>query len=289
MSATTYGVVTPARNEAPNLRRLAACLAEQTLLPELWVIVDDGSSDTTASVAAELAAEWPWIDVVRLVSSGPTERGGPVVRAFEAGVERLDPLPDVVVKLDADLTLDPTYFERLVAAFADDARLGIASGICLEERDGAWRPLHGTRSHVWGAARAYRRGCLTDVRPLVERQGWDEIDALRAQVRGWRVGTIPELSFRHHRPEGERDGGSRRWADQGDTAHYMGYRFSYLLLRTLFNLRDDRAAIAMPWGFLRATLERRSTLDDPDVRALLRREQRVRALPVRLREALGRS
>jgi hypothetical protein len=69
----------------------------------------------------------------------------------------------------------------------------------------------------------------------------------------------------------------------------MGYRFSYLLLRTLFNLRHDRAAIAMPWGFLRATLERRPTLDDPDVRALLRREQRVRALPLRLREALGRS
>jgi len=289
MSATTYGVVTPARNEAPNLPRLAACLAEQTLLPAVWVIVDDGSSDATATVAAGIEAELPWIDVVRLVSSGPTERGGPVVRAFEAGVERLDRLPDVVVKLDADLTFDPTYFEQLLAAFAADPRLGIASGICLEERDGEWRPLHGTRSHVWGAARAYRRDCLAEVQPLVERQGWDEIDALRAQVRGWRVGTIPELFFRHHRPEGERDGGLRRWADQGDTAHYMGYRFSYLLLRTLFNLRDDPAAIAMPWGFLRATLERRPTLDDPDVRALLRREQRVRALPLRLREALGRS
>jgi poly-beta-1,6-N-acetyl-D-glucosamine synthase len=288
VTETSYALVTPARNEAENLARVAGCLATQTRLPVAWAIVDDGSTDDTATIARELASRLPWITVVEHRPTGAVERGGPVVRAFEAGRTALDSDASVVVKLDADLTFEPDYFERLVAAFDADAALGIASGVCHELRDGDWRPLHGTRAHVWGAARAYRRECLAAVRPLVERQGWDEIDALRAQVRGWRVGTIPDLAFRHHRPEGARDGGRRRWADQGDTAHFMGYRFSYLLLRTLFNLRDDRAAVAMPLGFARAVLQRRPTLEDDEVRAFLRREQRVRALPVRAREALGR-
>jgi glycosyltransferase involved in cell wall biosynthesis len=39
----SYVVVTPARDEAENLRRQAAWLAEQTHRPSEWVIVDNGS------------------------------------------------------------------------------------------------------------------------------------------------------------------------------------------------------------------------------------------------------
>ena len=41
-----YAAVTPARDEAPNLRRLAACLVAQSIPATAWVIVDDGSRPT---------------------------------------------------------------------------------------------------------------------------------------------------------------------------------------------------------------------------------------------------
>ena len=123
--ALTYAVVTPVRNEADSIGRLASALAAQRLLPETWTIVDTGSTDETGAIVAELAREHSWI---RLSSLGDLalERGGPIAKAFEAGVQELDEAPDVVVKLDADLSFDPDYFEQLLARFAEepDARDG---------------------------------------------------------------------------------------------------------------------------------------------------------------------
>ena len=64
-------------------------------------------------------------------------RGAPIVRAFEQGLAELSCAHDVVVKLDADVSFEPDYFERLTAAFEEDERLGMASGICLRARSGA--------------------------------------------------------------------------------------------------------------------------------------------------------
>ena len=53
----TYAIVTPARNEARNLPRLAACLVEQTVQPSAWVIVDNGSTDGTSELGQRLGLE----------------------------------------------------------------------------------------------------------------------------------------------------------------------------------------------------------------------------------------
>jgi glycosyltransferase involved in cell wall biosynthesis len=286
--ALSYAIVTPVWNEEERLPVLAACIEAQRLLPTSWILVDTGSSDSTPFLVAELASRQPWIRSIELVEARAA-RGGPVVRGFAAGIRALgSDLPDVVVKLDADLTFDESYFQELLDGFAREPRLGIASGLCYEQTDGEWRPVYGTRSHVWGASRAYRRACLEEVLPLEERQGWDEIDAIKAQLHGWRVGTLFGVPFRHHRAEGRRDGGRRRWLDQGDTAHYMGYRFSYLLVRALFKARRDPVALAMVEGYLRAVVRRAPVLPDRAARTHLRDTQRLRMLPVRVREALGK-
>lgn len=295
MSRLRYAVVTPARNEAPNLRRLAECLRAQTVEPAAWVIVDDGSSDETAALASELAGEHSWVEA--LLSPGALSHAGPLgagrrvgrdVIAFTAGISALREAPDVVVKVDADVSFEPDYFERLLHEFESDSRLGIASGTCYENEGGSWEARHVTRVHVRGASRAYRWACFLDVSPLEERLGWDGVDEIKANVRGWTTRTVPGLPFRHHRKVGERDGARLAWSAQGDTAHYMGYRFSYLVLRALHHARREPAALAMIAGYLRAGLRRSERCADADVRAYLRRYQSPRELRLRAREALGR-
>lgn len=284
----SYALVTAVRDEEDNLPRLAECIAEQSTRPSAWIIVDTGSSDATRRLAGEIAAELPFVRTLAIEDGALPMRGGPIVRAFVYGVQALECAPEVVVKLDADLSFASDYFERLLDAFAADPRLGLASGICTEFQDGAWRPLFGTRSHVWGASRAYRWGCLLEVLPLEERQGWDEIDSIKAQLRGWHARTLPDDPFRHHRTMGARELSSRsRWAAQGSTAHYMGYRLSYLLVRALWRARKDPAALAMVGGYAAAMARRDPRCPDSDVRAHLRAEQRARRLPLRLRESLG--
>jgi poly-beta-1,6-N-acetyl-D-glucosamine synthase len=282
-----YALITPARDEAENLRRLGESVLAQTVLPSEWVIVDNGSSDSTPDVAAKLAAGGFTIRYRRVPGESSARPGAPVVRAFHAGLDELASGPDVIVKLDADVSFEPDYFERLLDAFASDPRLGIAGGDCLEVEDGEWRVQVVTGGHVRGAARAYRRECLAEVLPLEEGMGWDGIDGLKATARGWKTEVVPGLAFRHHRPVGARDEKSR-WLAQGRGMWAMGYRPGYVLARTLFRARRDLAAFAMLLGYARAGFRGEPRLADPAARAELRRRQSVRALPLRAREAFGR-
>jgi poly-beta-1,6-N-acetyl-D-glucosamine synthase len=286
--ARTYSIVTPVRNEADALPRLADALRRQTQLPSRWVIVEGGSSDRTVEVAEAIAAGLDWVHVLVLSAAGRRERGAPIVRALHAGLDCLDPAPDIVVNVDADVTMDRDYFERLLAEFERDPSLGIASGSAWERQGGAWRQRFVTGGTVWGATRAYRWGCLQDVLPLEARHGWDGIDQLKARARGWTTRTVTDLPFRHHRPEGAQDGSTwAHWLANGDTSYFMGYRPWYLLARTLHRMRSDPAALALAVGYVSAAARRSARLDDAPARAVLRADQSFRNILKRRREALG--
>jgi glycosyltransferase involved in cell wall biosynthesis len=279
-----YAVVTPARDEAENLPRLAECLRAQTVRPAIWVIVDNGSSDGTQEFAEQLAHHERWVKVLTVPDAGPVLRGGRVVRAFQAGLQLVDDNAEVIVKLDADVSMASDYFARLLRSFADNPTLGIASGSGYEEDHGVWRQRHVTGGHVWGASRAYRRACLRDVLPLEERMGWDGIDELKASGAGWTTATL-DVPFRHHRKEGERDGRATvAWAALGGAAHYMGYRPWYLALRAIHHACREPAALAMIWGYGGAALRREGRCSDATVRKVLRERQSMSKLLLRVRE-----
>jgi poly-beta-1,6-N-acetyl-D-glucosamine synthase len=273
---------------------LASTVLAQTLRPAAWVIVNDGSTDRTGELASELAHRHPWITVVHSgrehgrVADG--RREGRALLSFQEGVETLGRPVTLVTKLDADVTLPPRYFEQIAAAFADDARLGIASGGRCELEGGRWRRRHLTGTAVEAACRTYRWTCWQDVQPLAPRMGWDGLDLAHAVVAGWRTLVVPDLEFRHHRPMGGRERGRlRARAAEGAAAHFMAYRPSYLLLRALWHARREPTALAMVWGFAAAVVRRCPQCDDPAARTHVRRQQSARRLGHRLREARGRT
>jgi biofilm PGA synthesis N-glycosyltransferase PgaC len=286
----TYAVITPARNEESNLPRLAEALRSQTSAPSRWLIVENGSTDGTRKTAHTIAAELPWAEVLVVQGTELPVRGAPIVRSLHEAIGQLVPPPHVVVNVDADISMDADYFERLLAEFAADPELGIGSGSAFELENGRWRQRHVTGGTVWGASRAYRWQCLQEVMPLEERFGWDGIDEAKARARGWNTTTFTDLPFKHHRAEGVRDSGRlRRWAEVGRSSWYLDYRVSYLLARTLHQAWSDPAAIAILWGFAGSALRRRPKLEDSEARRHVRAGQRLRNLPRRRREALGRS
>ena len=287
MNLPRVAVVTPARNEEADLPRLITAMVAQDLRPALWTIVDTGSTDATLELALDASKRHDWIDVVSLPGARQ-ERGAPIVRAIELAADALasDP-PELLVNVDADVSFRPDFLRSLSLAFDSDPSLGIASGTCYERRGGEWRERFVTGTSAWGATRGYRWQCLEMVRPLEPRFGWDGIDEVRARARGWSTCTLRDLPFRHHRAEGSRE---RRWSAysaQGSTAHFMGYRHSYLLLRSLHHARRHPSAVAMYLAYLLSAALRRPQLSDDDARSYLRDQQSLRHLGHRSREARG--
>ena len=57
--SVTHVAITPAKNEAENLPRLARSLADQTAPLSAWIVVDNGSTDDTVAVVEALARTTP--------------------------------------------------------------------------------------------------------------------------------------------------------------------------------------------------------------------------------------
>jgi glycosyltransferase involved in cell wall biosynthesis len=281
MSLPAYAIVTPARNERENLARLARSVVAQEHRPERWVIVDDGSDDGMDAVARSLEREHDWI--VALDSGQGSEelaegrRRGRDLLAFHAGL-RVLPAVDVFVKVDADTSFDDGYFAELLRRFAEQPDLGIAGGCCYELQDGRWERIKVADTHPRGASRAYRWALLEDVFALEPELGWDGVDEVMAELRGYRTAGFRDIGFRHHRKVGEREGRLRAGAALGRQAWYMGYRPSYLMLRALYRARENAASLAMVWGYAAAAASGASQCPHPTVTDRIRDGQRLRVV-----------
>src|SRR5438105_12520569 len=128
-----YVLVTPARNEEQFIEKTIQSVIHQTVLPAKWVIVNDGSTDATASVVARYLSRYDWIELLNLPTH--TNRSfAAKVHAFNAGFERLKNFDyEVIGNLDSDLSFDSDYFEVLLKRFEEDIRLGVAGTIFCEE------------------------------------------------------------------------------------------------------------------------------------------------------------
>jgi hypothetical protein len=284
-----YANVTPARNERFNLERLASSVVAQTQLPEAWIVVDDGSDDGTEVLAAELAREHGWI---HLLAPAPATDGaltegrfeGRDLIAFRRGAAALERPVDVVVKVDADTSFDPEYFEILISRFEADPTLGIAGGSCYEQdtADGPWERVKVAETHPRGASRAYRWECLQDSLSLEPKMGWDGLDEVQASMNGYTTKVLLDIGFCHHRPMGGRERGRLRAGSVlGRASWYMGYRPSFLMLRVLYRVRKEPQAVAMLWGYAAAAAKRTPRCPDPRLIAHLREQQRLRPVLAR--------
>ena len=282
MTALTYAIITPARNESDNLQRLAESILAQHHSPTSWVIVDDGSDDGMDTVAEDLARQHEWILVVG-TGEDPADlalgrRRGRDLTAFRRGLSSLPNPVDVFVKVDADTSFDSDYFAHLLDRFAEQPELGIAGGTCYEFIDGEWQRVKVSGSHPRGASRAYRWPLLEDVFALEPEMGWDGVDEVMAELRGYRTAGFTDFGFRHHRKVGEREGRLRAGSALGRQAWYMGYRPSYLLLRAFYRARENFASVAMVWGYAWSAASGAPQCPNPIVTRRVREGQRLRVV-----------
>jgi len=268
-----FYIVIPAHNEANFIGKTLQSLINQSLRPTKIVVVDDHSSDETASIVADLSKQYPWISLVSNTSSGAHLPGGKIINAFYKGYESLDSEYDVICKFDADLIFPKNYLETLVQHFSNNTKLGMIAGHCYIEQNGSWVLENLTsKNHIRGGLKAYKKACFSDIGGLKKSMGWDTIDELLALYQGWEFETDAALHVKHLKPTGANYNKSAKYL-QGTALYKMRYGFVLAFLSAL-KLAYKKRQITLLWdyilGYIKASYKNEPFLINEDQGAFVR-------------------
>lgn len=229
-----YYIIIPAHNEDQFLHDTLHSVVRQTVSPKKVVVVNDNSTDNTEHIIDRFTSEYSFVTKVNTKSSTAHMPGSKVINAFNKGLELLDEDYDFLVKLDADIILPDTYFERIAQIFSSDPKIGIAGGFIFEQdKNGEWKLNHPMdKSHVRGAFKAYRKSCFNTIGGLKTAMGWDTVDELLAQYNGYNIYTDTSLHAKHLRPLGNAYNKKAKLL-QGKAMYTMRYGFRITLIASL--------------------------------------------------------
>ena len=198
-----YVLITPARNEAEFIEGTIKSVVAQTVRPVKWVIVSDGSTDSTNDIVSRYAAEHTWIELIRMPERQERHFAGKV-NAFKAGHARVAGLDyDAIGNLDGDVTFEADYFEFLLNKLSENSKLGVV-GTPFREGSYQYDFRFVSIEHVSGQVQFFRRQCFEDIGGYIPRKigGVDLVAVTSARMKGWQTRTFLEKPYCHHRKMG---------------------------------------------------------------------------------------
>ena len=279
-SLPKYVLITPARNEEAFIEKTLESVIHQTHLPLKWVIINDGSTDSTANRVEPYLAKYDWIALVNL----PVRRErnfAAKVNAFNKGQELMRGLDyEIIGNLDSDVSLDPDHFEFLMNRFRDDPRLGVAGTVFREEGgyNSGTDSLEG-QFYVSGQCQMFRRECFKEIGGYFANKagGIDWIAVTTARMIGWKTRSFREKSFFHHRHLGtaERSAFAASFS-YGEKDYYLGGHPLWELFRVVFRMTKRPylvEGVALGLGYGWAALRRLKRPISKELVAFHRREQ----------------
>src|SRR5262245_45419153 len=130
-------VISPVRDEAKFIRETIESMLSQTVRPQEWLFVDDGSTDDTRAIIEAYASNYPWIRVISRGDRGFRQLGSGVIAAFNFGRERLlNREYRFVAKLDGDMSFPPRYLEIMLEKLEHTPGLAAVSGKVFRPEEG---------------------------------------------------------------------------------------------------------------------------------------------------------
>ena len=261
-----FGIIIPAHNEGDILAKTLDSLLGQTLPAHSIVVIDDNSTDHTATVLADYCRRFPQVKTLYRSSSVQRLPGAKIVQAFNAGLPLVGQV-DIICKYDADLIFPLNYLETLQTYYLQNPQLGMCGGICSIEKDGKWLKENLTnKNHLRGALKSYRKECFEAIGGLKEAMGWDTVDELLAQYHGWELLVVEDLVVKHLRPTASRYNPQAQYMQGG-----MFYRLRYgevLSFLASAKLAYKKRSLRLFWdymkGYFKAKKEKQPFLVTPE-------------------------
>lgn len=277
MALKNYILVTPCKNEEDSLPQLILSIAEQTIVPQLWVIVDDGSDDKSSLLISEATKKYNWIKSIRLTEA-PRDLGIHVSKVYRAGFNFAISYCKInlinyqyIGVVDADLYVDINYFEYLIGEFEANSKLGIASGHVGNKVNGRiiWSVFRYDLPN--GGARLWCRDCFEETGGYAITCSPDSVSNVKAMISGWETRQFESIKAISTRPYASAQGQWIGYKKLGSNNYYIGYSPLHVLLKGITLLYSNEGytkhgiGIAYIYGYFIEYILRRPRIQDKDI------------------------
>jgi dolichol-phosphate mannosyltransferase len=241
-------IVIPCRNEEKNLSGVLESLSLQSCdAIATVVIVENNSTDETLEEARRLAKQKMNFNVEAMtIANMGSLKNAMEFEAFVRGASTYIDLPDNsfthVMKLDADVRLDPDYFHNI---FADHDDFGLCGGRLSGEQK--W--------NIPGCVKLYDLDSFNRLRDFTRAPGWDVMDEEFLRANGKSIVYCGKANFYVIRETGSSEGRISGRVRLGLICKITGYPVIYLflkLIRYLFVRPYFIGSLCMIYGYASA-------------------------------------
>lgn len=273
-SSTSYIVVTAAKNEEENLPDCIISMANQTIKPKLWAIVNDGSTDNTLKIIEEAKRKYPWIQSINLKEEPwdlmlhlsfviKTVFDFATRYCIEHGISY-----DYLGNIDGDISIEPAFFEKLILEFEKDPFLGIAgSGTQYIIGGQIVQPKAGV-DHPSGGDMLIRRKCFEDCGGILLKSSWDSALKAKARLREWKTKRFEYIKALEKREPKSGIGLWNGYKRHGRTSYYFNRHPIISMLRglRLIFIKPHYIGIAFLIGYTSAFIKKGKQIEDNEIK-----------------------
>ena len=243
-------VIIPVFNEQDFIKKSVESLIDQTIKPAEVIYVNDNSTDNSKNIIKNLIGKCEWIRVIDHKSFQEHVPGSKVIEAFNFGLKNLETQFDIICKFDGDIILPKNYIEKIIEIFNEKEKVGIAGGNLYVQKNGKWIYENiAAKTHVRGPIKAYRAECFNDIKALKSSIGWDTVDVLLAQKKGWLIYTDKKLIVKHLKPTGQKYSLHSKIL-QGESLYKMRFGFILSILSLLKSSLNNYSLSRLFFGLI---------------------------------------
>jgi len=278
MKKYDYILATPCKNEESSLPALAESIINQTIIPNLWVIVNDGSTDKSYEILKDLELKHSWIKILSC-KEAKRDLSFHIAKIVDSGLKfavefsaQHDLYFEYIGLIDADMILENKFFEKMIDRFEKNPNLGVASGSTAYYDLDKLVTETGRDNLPIGGLRLWRRKCFFETGGFPITYSADSVSNVLAILKGWELKKFDDIMGIQTRRTSSSVGLWKGYKTKGESDYYRDYHPLYVMLKVIKYLCTDPFYIGISYlyGYIKAVFTIREKINIPQVREYYR-------------------
>jgi glycosyltransferase involved in cell wall biosynthesis len=272
-------MVTPAKNEEQFLPKVIDSIDSSSLIPDLWIIVDDNSSDNTPNILSKYKSKCPYIEIYTLNEPHPRDLSFHYSYVCNKGFDKAIRLAqekgiqwEYIALLDADTIVSPDYFYNVLKEMNINKKIGISSGSVHLLKDEDIHYVKILEDIPSGTARVWRRKCFEETGGYMITHAPDSVSRIKARIEGWDTFRFGEYEAYQLRETASASGLWNGSVVSGKSAYYLQKNPILVFLNSLDRALKKPHYTMLPflYGYIISFLKRDPQIDDDEIKHYFR-------------------